>query len=410
MADDIANLLENFGANAKGYLEIENPIDYKDFPEKSLVGSVTPVTFQTSVAEAKDATPTPVSAKKPASVSRPDAEVGALHSMAERVEPAMGDFAMVSDTADTALAVTAPVPTISSSLRSLLSEAALKRQAETRVRHEEASHRALLNGLPPVTPAQVIAIVSPKGGVGKSTVCAALAGALSLKAPAIAIDLDPQNALQYHMGVSSNVAGTNDAGLTGMDWNSLLRDGAAGTRVLPYGSISEKERRALEHCLKEDSHWLARQLVRMNLDADDVVILDTPPGRTLYLDQALDVADQVVLVVTPDAASFMVLDHIDRLFEGRTNNFGRDDCSYIVNQFDASRTFCQDMLAVLKHRLGSKLIGVVPFDHAISEGLAFEIRPLLEDEKSPARLEIMAISDVLKPDSQTSPLTGRRAS
>ena len=409
MTDDIANLLENFGANAGGYLEMENPIDYKEFPETLPTKSVTPVTSQTSVTEVKDATP--VLAKKAASASQPGAAMGTLHSMAERTEPIMGDFPMVSDTESAALSATAAGPIISSSLRSLLSQAALKRQAETRARNEEASPQPLLNGLPPVTPAQVVAIVSPKGGVGKSTMCAALAGALSLKGPVFAIDLDPQNALQYHMGVSSDVAaGTDDVGLTGGNWRSLLRDGAAGTRVLPYGSVSEKERRAFEHCLEEDSHWLARQLARMNLDADDVVILDTPPGRTLYLEQALDVADQVLLVVTPDAASFMVLDHIDRLFEGRTNNFGRDNCSYIVNQFDASRTFCQDMLEVLKHRLGSKLIGVVPFDHAISEGLAFEIRPLLEDEKSPARLEIMAISDVLKPVSQTSPLTGSRAS
>ena len=406
MADDIANLLKNFGANAQGYLEMENPIDYKELPETQPTKSVTPVTSQISVTEVKDATP--VLAKKAASVSQPSAAMGTLHSMAERTEPVIGDFPMASDTEGAALSATAAVPIVSSSLRSLLSQAALKRQAETHARNEEASPQPLLNGLPPVTPAQVIAIVSPKGGVGKTTMCAALAGALSLKGPVFAIDLDPQNALQYHMGVSSDVAGTDDVGLTGGNWRSLLRDGAAGTRVLPYGSVSEKERRAFEHCLEEDSHWLARQLARMNLDADDVVILDTPPGRTLYLEQALNVADQVLLVVTPDAASFMVLDHIDRLFEGRTNNFGRGKCCYIVNQFDASRTFCQDMLEVLKHRFGTKLVGVVPFDHAISEGLAFGIRPLLEDEESPARLEIITISDVLKPDSQASSLAGGR--
>lgn len=408
MGNDIANLLSKFGANANGYLEVENSVNYKEFPETLEVVPVAPLNPLACVTEVEDATP--VLAKKVASTSLSVAVESTLYSMAERVEPIMGDLPVVPDVAGAELSATASVPLNASSLRSLLSEAAGKRQAEARARKEEASLQPLLNGLRPVTPAQVIAIVSPKGGVGKSTICAALAGALSLKGPVIAIDLDPQNTLQYHLDVSSDVAGTDDVGLTGGGWRSLLRDGAAGTRVLPYGLISEKERRAFEHCLEEDSHWLARQLARMNLGADDVVILDTPPGRTRYLDQALDVADQILIVVTPDAASFMVLDHIDRLFEGRTNSFGRGKCSYIVNQFDVSRTFCQDMLEVLKHRFGTKLVGVVPFDHAISEALAFGIRPLLEDEESPARQEIMAISDVLKSDKQASSLAGGRAS
>jgi len=326
--------------------------------------------------------------------------------MAERVEPVV--LPEPSDPVGAALS--AELPATASSLRSLLSEAARKRQAEASARCEEASPQPSLNGSRPVTPAHVIAIVSPKGGVGKSTISAALAGAFSRQAPAIAIDLDPQNALQHHMGVSADAAGADAVGFMEGGWSSLLRDGAAGTRVLPYGAISEKERRALEHCLKEDSHWLARQLVRMNLDAGDVVILDTPPGRSLYLDQALDVADQVLVVVTPDAASFMVLDYVDQLFEGRANKFGRGECRYLVNQFDASRMFCRDMLEVLKHRFGKKLIGVVPFDHAISEGLAFGIRPLLEDEGSPARQQIIATCDALKAGIQTSSLIGGRAS
>ena len=406
MADDIANLLGSFGGNSVGYLEIENPIDYQDFPERSQAESVAPVALQASVAAAKDATP--VLAKKPAATSPAVVATGGRQAMAERVEPVVGDLPAPSDPASAALS--AELPATASSLRSLLSEAARKRQAEASARREEASLQPSLNGSRPVTPAHVIAIVSPKGGVGKSTISAALAGAFSLKASAIAIDLDPQNALQHHMGVSSGAAGADAVGLMAGSWSSSLRDGAAGTRVLPYGAISEKERRALEHCLKEDSHWLARQLERMNLGAGDVVILDTPPGRSLYLDQALDVADQVLMVVTPDAASFMVLDYVDQLFEGRANKFGRDDCRYIVNQFDASRMFCRDMLEVLKHRFGKKLIGVVPFDHAISEGLAFGTRPLLEDDESPARQQIIAICDALMPGIHNTPLVGGRAS
>jgi cellulose synthase operon protein YhjQ len=406
MANDIANLLRRFGANADGYLEVESALDYKELPLTSVTAPAKSVQVSANEVEGAALVPARKIAPTPLSV----AVVSTLHPMAERVEPVTAEAPAVSEVANVAPPATASVSVISSSLRSLLSEAALKRQAEANARNEEAARQSALNSLPPVTPAQVIAVVSPKGGVGKSTICAALAGALNLKGRTIAIDLDPQNALQYHMGVAVDDNGTAGTGLTGENWISLLRDGAAGTHVLPYGSVSEKERRVLEGRLEEDGHWLARQLARMNLGANDVVILDTPPGSTPYLDQALDVADQVVVVVMPDAGSFMALDQIDRLLEGHTGKFGRDDCSYVVNQFDASRTFCQDMLEVLKRRFGTKLIGVVPLDHAISEGLAFGMTPLLEGEVSPARQEILAISNVLKSDVLPPILAGGRAS
>jgi len=179
-------------------------------------------------------------------------------------------------------------------------------------------------------------------------------------------------------------------GLMDGNWSALLHDGAAMNYVLPYGAISEDERRAFEDALLEDGHWLARQLADMNLNANDVVVLDTPTGRSLYLDQVLDVADQVVVVVTPDAGSFITLDHIEDLFEGHV------ECCYVVNQFDASRTFCQDMLEVFKRRFESKLIGIVPLDHAMSEGHAYGNNPLLQNEQSLVRNEIQAIGDVLR--------------
>jgi cellulose synthase operon protein YhjQ len=404
IASDISNLLGRFGANANGYLEVENTNEYKELPKTPVAVPVEPVNVPAGVKETEN---TPPAVEKEAASTPPSvAAANSPHSLSERVEPVIVDLPADTDgaspSATVAVPAAAPTPVLSSSLRSLLAEVALKRETQARDQNEEMALHTALNLAQPITPAQVIAIASPKGGVGKTTICAALAGALNGKGRVIAIDLDPQNALQYQLGAGSDAAPV-DAAPTEEHWSSLLRLGSTGTCVLSYEAISEEGQRSLEQRIQKDRHWLARQLRRMNLTADDVVIIDTPAGRTPYLEQALDAADQVVVVVTPDAASFMALDRCGDLFDQR------DECSYVVNQFDATRTFSQDMLEVFKRRLGSKLIGVVPLDHAISEGLAYSANTLMESGKSRVWHEIQAICDVLKSQSEPHALAGIRA-
>lgn len=415
MADDIANLLSRFGASAEAYLEVEHALDYKELPLSPSVAeyaaSVHPEAPASDVSKNSSvAVRDLVSAPMSAAVSN------ALHVMAERVEPVLGEMPETTGSESTVAPVAATVAATvaasaaSSSLRTLLTEVARARQAEESPRRVDAVRPPANNDASPSTPAHVVAVISMKGGVGKSTISAALIGALNPGGRTVGIDLDPQNVLQYHAGVDADIAGTKHIGLTGNDWNALLLDGVGGVGVLPYGTISGKERRTLERHFDEDSHWLARQLANMNLNAADAVILDTPPGHTPYLEQVLDVADQVVVVITPDAGSFMVLDQVEHLFAERAGKPGRDNCSYVVNQFDPSRTFCLDMLEVLKRRLGRQLIGVVPLDYVISEGLAFGTNPLLEDNALPAREEILAIGAVLKSGIRASTPVKSRAS
>jgi cellulose synthase operon protein YhjQ len=282
-------------------------------------------------------------------------------------------------------------------LRHLLAEVALARQAEAKARNEEALRQALPHGRPARTRAHVIALVSAKGGVGKSTLTSALATALRLEGgQTLAIDLDPQNALQYHLGAEPDVAGMGNASLSGENWKSLLLTGSAGSLLLPYGSVTEDERRTLERYLENDRYWLAGQLAHMDLGENDVVILDTPPGRTAYLEQALMVADQVLVVATADAANFVTLDQMERLLAEYKARGQAPLCSYVVNQFDSSRLFCRDMHEVLKRRLGSSLLGVVALDHAIGEAMAYGQNPLLEAESSPACQDMLMLSDKLK--------------
>ena len=226
--DDISNLFNRFGASADSYLEFGSHFEYKEKP-LALV-------------------PT---APEPAPVIEIDQPRIQLDNTAPVVST-KGAEAQLS-----------PVNPAQSGapLRHLLAEVALARQAEAQARNEEALRQALPHGRPAKTRAHVIALVSAKGGVGKSTLASALTTALRLEGgQTLAIDLDPQNALQHHLGAEPDVAGMGNASLKGEDWKALLLAGPADSLLLPYGSVTEDERRTLERYMEHDRYWLARQL------------------------------------------------------------------------------------------------------------------------------------------------------
>lgn len=346
-ADDVGNLFRSFGASTDDYLEIEGEFDYQEKPApiRSIeVRTASVVVALDEPSRSEESAPAPA-IEAPA---RPDHFISG-----------------------------SPAPRPAPALHHLLQEVARAREDEARARNQQALMHSLSKGPLKTTKAHVIAVVSPKGGVGKTTLSAGLATVLRLQGgQTLAIDLDPQSALQYHLQVSPDVAGMGSASLLGENWSSLLLPGSAGTKLLPYGALNEEERRTLERFLDSDPQWLARQLVRMDLSENDVVVIDTPPGRTAYLEQVLAVADHILVVVTADAASYQTLDQMDRLLQAIPSRANPALCSYVVNQFDASRAFCRDMLVVLERRLGRQLLGVVSIDHDISEALAYGRNPL----------------------------------
>ena len=141
--DDISNLFNRFGASADSYLEFGSHFEYKEKP----LALVPTAPERVPVVEVDQPVFWP------------------------------GDQAP----ADSAQGVESPLALVNSPapaapLRHLLAEVALARQAEAQARNEEALRQALPQGRPAKTKARVIALVSAKGGVGKSTLATNLAG------------------------------------------------------------------------------------------------------------------------------------------------------------------------------------------------------------------------------------------
>ncbi|MBC9249902.1 cellulose synthase operon protein YhjQ [Pseudomonas alcaligenes] len=222
---------------------------------------------------------------------------------------------------------------------------------------------------------KIIAVVSAKGGVGKSTLAANLAAALQKAGrPVLALDLDPQNALHHHFQPAAGQAPAPQQGIAQFaeDWRELGVPSSNGVFVLPYGQVDEPQRRAFEQQLDSDPLWLAHRLSDLQLAEGALVIIDTPPGPSLYLQQALAVANLALVVSLADAASYTALPLIDGLI--KTYAAGRDSfagSAYLINQVDNSRQLSKDITQIMHGLLGQQVLGSVHRDQSVSEALAY---------------------------------------
>lgn len=243
---------------------------------------------------------------------------------------------------------------------------------------------------------KVVALVSINGGVGRSTLATALSSGLQRHGESVvALDLDPQNALHHHFGVSGTLPGIGRTSLEHGQWSPLQQLGFAGCQVITFGDIDIEQQENLERWLKHEPSWLAQRLAALGLSERQTVIIDTPAGNNVYFHQALNVADVVLVIAQADAACLGTLDHLDGLLAPHLEGERPPVVHVVVNQVDENSAFSLDMLEAFKQRLGKAPLEVHR-DMAINEALAFAADPLDNATKRLAGDDINEICRVLK--------------
>jgi chromosome partitioning protein len=144
----------------------------------------------------------------------------------------------------------------------------------------------------------VIAVVSQKGGVGKTTTAVNLAAAFARRGlKTLIVDTDPQGSVRYGVGLKRGHESRGFADfLTG---ESRLREVILPTqlpwlRVVLAGTVSDDSDHQIYQQLVAETNLLAEMLEAARARCD-VVIVDTPPGLGPVVRRVLEASQHVIV-------------------------------------------------------------------------------------------------------------------
>ena len=243
----------------------------------------------------------------------------------------------------------------------------------------------------------IIGVISMKGGVGKTSVTANLAAAMvtMLGAGRVSVlDLDPQNGLHWHFGLEDvDTIGVCEQSLTGSSWGDVTFDSEFNVACLPYGMVSEANRGAFETLLAETPGLIGTQLKNTGLDNDAVILIDTPPGPSVYMKQVFACADLILIVLLADAGSYATIPAMESWLGDMSVRRPDLRSAYVLNQVDRSESLNRDVADMLGKHLGARLVPIgIHRDETVGEALAFQQPVLIYDPHGQASHDLAQLA------------------
>ena len=223
---------------------------------------------------------------------------------------------------------------------------------------------------------KTIAIISSVGGAGRTMLAATLTGLLKARKHAVlAVECDPANVLAMYCGlhepareglasyVSTPAGNVGQAALEGDD----------GALWLPWGGACGDDGEpdagqggAMAAILQTQPSWLRGLLGRVDLPASGVVLVDAATWPSVHAAQAIDAADLVLVVVPARPLACVTLPRL----RAELKRLGKP-ALYVANAVSPAAQLHIDILAMLRHSLGSELSAYrIHADAGIPEALA----------------------------------------
>jgi cellulose synthase operon protein YhjQ len=242
----------------------------------------------------------------------------------------------------------------------------------------------------------IVCVASPKGGAGKTTLAATLGvGLHRIGWRVLALDCDRENALRLHFEMPNDeLPGIATALDDRQDWTDLVTETSCGVFVIPFGTAAAGDEARLSAHIGDNPGWVRRQLAPFFEYRDLAIVVDMPPGPSVYDSEIDTLADLHVAVLLADAISLALLPRLQRGdFAG--NGAGRkpSPTGYVLNQVEPRRRLCRDVLALAHEALGENLFGTVHQDEAVAEAAACQLTVLDYAPNSVAAHDMAAVAN-----------------
>lgn len=242
----------------------------------------------------------------------------------------------------------------------------------------------------------VVGVASPKGGVGKTTLAATLGvGLRRIGWRVLVVDCDRENALRLHFELAGDdLPGIANGGGIDRDWTDLVVEASNGVFVIPFGAVGAEDSTRLSAHIGGNPGWLKRRLAPFAGYRDLAVVIDMPPGPSVYDAEVEALADLHVTVLLADAVSLALLPRLQR-GDFACGRLARKPppTGFVLNQIDPQRRLCRDVLAIAQEVLGGALFGTVHHDEAVAEAVACQLTVLDYAPESVAAHDMAAVTN-----------------